>query len=303
MLKIYSCNGICPQFVELQLDSFKKYLQEDFTYTIFNSALIDRNPEKAKEVVEICRSRSIPVIEVPRDRAVEELRTKTHPAAGVLFDNNNKIVASYSSATADYMFHWVWENVLSKEQGPICWLHSDVFLTEPIKLTDYLQEYPLCFNPRRYAHQGLEEILCMGEDFVLADMSRIPSPETMNWFPGSIKGRHTVAGGFTYYWLQAHPEVRWLELPIVDSNFDDANVDFHPSRYQFFALGGKRMLHYLSGAQVPCRPTANGGHRDFTVVEAAEYHKKKLAWARRVIGIPDDGNRITVFQRSSMVAY
>ena len=302
MIKIFSCNGICPQFIELQLDSFQKYLQEDFEYIIFNSKLIDRNPEKAEEVSKVCNSRHIQVVEVPRDRNTEMLRLKTDSNAGKLFDENDKIIAAYSSATADYMFQWAWEKVISKEQGSICWLHSDVFLTELIKFTDCLQESPLYFNPRRYAFGG-DEITCLGEDFVLADMSKLPAPETMNWFSGTIKGRPTVAGGFTYYWLQAHPEVKWLELPIVDSNFDDANVDFHPSRYQFFVLGGKRMLHYLSGAQVPCRPIKGGGHQDFSIAEAAEYHKKKLAWAKRVIGIPDDRNRITVFQRSSMAAY
>ena len=306
MIKVFTVNSACPQFVELQLASFKKHLQEDFEYTVFNGETLNTDTEIGKEVSKVCRSLSVQIIEVQRDESLETRWSKISWGRK-LFDKNGRFKepVDTSSSCADYMQYWAWEKVISKERGPVLFTHSDVFLTEPIKLTDYLQEHPLCFVPRiGYAPSNLQlsPIIHMGEDFVLADMPKLPNPETMNWFPAleTVEGRVTIFGGCTYYWLQAHPEIKWLEIPVVDSNFDDPNVDFHPARYQFFKLGDKRILHYLSGSQVPCRQTKEG-HEHVSIQEADEYHKKKIAWARRVIGIDED--RITVFQKSLTPEY
>ena len=303
MIKIFTVNSTCPQFVELQLTSFKKNLQEDFEYVVFNGEALNMDPEIGKEVSKICRSLSVRVVEIQRDQDLEARWSKISWGSKLFNDKGRfKEDANVSSSCADYMQYWAWEKVISKEQGSILFTHSDMFLTEPIKLTDYLKEYPLCFVPRiGYPLPGvkLDPIIHMGEDFVLADISRLPSPETMNWFPAleTVEGRVTIFGGCTYYWLHAHPEIKWLEIPVVDSNFDDPTVNFHPARYQFLKLGDKRILHYLSGSQVPCRKTATG-HEHVSIQEANEYHKKKMAWARQVIE-----GRITVFQKSLEPGY
>ena len=85
----------------------------------------------------------------------------------------------------NYSLQWAWEKVITKEQGPICFCHSDIFLMEPINLSNYLLDKPLCFLP-------LSELSYIWEAMLLADIPKLPLPETMLWFPGVVKGSGTT---------------------------------------------------------------------------------------------------------------
>ena len=64
---------------------------------------------------------------------------------------------------------------------------------------------------------------------------------------------------------------------------DDPNVDFHPLRYTFFEMpDGKKVFHYQSGSRwFTDMPT----YKNFSAEKSDDYHAKKLAFARRVIGL------------------
>jgi hypothetical protein len=172
--------------------------------------------------------------------------------------------ASYEGPV-NYGLTWTWEKVVSKEQGPIGFFHSDVFLMEPIKFTDYLQEHSLCFHP-----QSRGSAIYAWEAFVLADIPKLPSPETMRWFPVIIDGKQTDTGGCTHFYLAAHPEIKILHVG-QQMHDSDSTVDFQPARYGIFKLGNKKVLHYMSGSRWLQRDN--------------EYHDKKFSWAQKLIGV------------------
>jgi hypothetical protein len=274
MIKIYQINDSNPEFIELQLFSFKKHLQEDFEFIIFNNEAFAKVQKKSKEVTDLCRSLSIRIIEPQKDQIIEAAYVKNREP---VFNISGRYTRS--DVGFNYALQWAWEKVISKEQGPICFLHSDVFLMEPVKLTDYLQEYTLCFYTRNAEDGTIPQIW---EAFFLANMSKMPNPETIVWFPSFVEGQWTDTGGPTYYWLRDHPDTKRFSIPTVVDLFDDLDLDFHPSRYQIFGLpDGKKVLHYFSGSRW-CTDWPH--YWNFSKEKSEDYHAKKLAWARKMVG-------------------
>ena len=275
MIKIFQINDVNPELLELQVASFKKYLQEDFELTVFSSEAFTHDPKKAKKVREVCRSLSIQVIDVQRDSVIEAAFKKSLNTSA--FGEDDRYAGGLCGHGFNFALQWAWEKVISKEQGLICLLHADVLLMEPIKFTDYLREQPLCFKP-------IGSIAHMWDALVLADMSKLPDPEAIVWLPSTVEGEWRDTGGPTYYWLKAHPEVKRLLLSDTHIS-DDSATDFHPSRYSFFNLpDGKRVFHYHSGSRWYTNMSA---YLNLSIEKSNEYHERKLAFTRKVIGITE----------------
>jgi hypothetical protein len=189
------------------------------------------------------------------------------------------------------MLQWIWERVICKEVEPICLIHSDVFLIEPIRLTDYLKEYELC----SVLNNWVPDLTGLWEPFLLANPSKLPEPETLIWWPSRVEDQWTDTGGRTHYYLKAHPEVKLLSIDQRGYD-DDINLDFHPARYQLFNPGNKgnadwwknghtstpSVLHYQSGSKW-CTDMESSWN--FSKEKSDEYHAKKRDWARKLIGL------------------
>lgn len=285
MIKIFSYNGVNPEFIEVQLASFKKHLQEDFEFIVLNDSDLDADLEKPKEVSQICNSLSIPIIEVQRNTAIEALWMRNaivDKPGEKLFDENGRFFKGVSNAP-NYMLQWEWEQVVSKESGPVCLVHSDVFLIESIVLTDYLKEHSMATTvPLWLMLAQLGDFTCLSDAFFLADIPKLPSPETMAWFPATVEGHWTDTGGPTYYWLKAHPEINPLTIGSTEFE-DDPCLDFHPAHCEFFNLpDGKKVFHYLSGSRwLSDLP----GYWNLSKEQSDAYHAGKLAWTRKLIGL------------------
>ena len=302
-MKVFTANDCSPEFVELQYRSFEKYLHEPFEFFVFNcDPSITKTPEKSAQVNEICRSLGIPTINIPRDSDIERYWLTLAPGHQ-LFNSDGRFVRGIGGDTFNYMLQWAWQRYFPLQQEEICFCHSDVFLIEPIRLSDYLVDHSLCAPlshkdtgqaPRRDGQQigtGAQgehdlttphsSITYLWEAFMLADLAKLPDIHTLEWWPNVVEGVWTDTGGRTHYWLKAHPEVKLLEIGQSGCH-DDPNVDFHPSRYSFFHLGDKKILHYYSGSRwCTNMPTYWG----FSQQQSANYHARKLEWTRRMIGL------------------
>ena len=281
-MKIFVCNDSSPELIEPQFDSFQKHLQEPFEMTLINSGRMAMLPAKSREVTEICNRLGIRVVETQRDEAIEKMRndefTYGHPDR--IFQPEGMFTTPGNAG--NYLMQWSWEKVVCMEREPICFVHSDVFLIEPIRLSDYLAEHDICcVCPGKAATEAHPEFHWLWEPLIVADMRRLPKPETMIWWPSRVEGEWTDTGGRTYYWLKEHPEVRVMALA-EDGLDEDPAVDFSPARYRFIHLGNKKVFHYYSGSRW-CTDTVHGWNMPREVAD--EYHRKKMAWTRRLIGI------------------
>ena len=264
MIKIAAFTANRPDLIGLQMRSFQKYIQEDFTFTIFNNSKFDRMQDYSK-INEECKKWGISVFDVEKDpdliarcNAIEK-SCRVFNASGSWTNNN---------CAGNYGACYVWEKYLIKQDGPVCLLHPDMFFDRPIKLTDYLVKTPLCFMPQTRPNLGG---LHMHDALVLADMPRLPEPEKVNWWGSLVNGIATDIGGQSFFYLKAHPE---LNPTLIQQWFrqDDPETDFHPSEYEVIAIDDKPIgIHYLRAS--------NWNHR------SEDYHVKKTAWIIKKLGL------------------
>jgi hypothetical protein len=270
--------------------SFKKHLKEDFTITVCNSESMARDPRKCKEVNEVCRSLGIEVVNAERDRDIEEYRNCnfTYGSPEPFFTDGRFHTPGNAG---NYLMQWSWEKIASKADGLICYCHSDVFLIEPIKFSDYLKDYQIAsVMPGKSANDRHPEIKYLWEPLLLADIPKLLNPETMVWWPSRVEDEWLDTGGRTYYYLKAHPEVKVLELgqssgingDVLDDDDLNSDADFHPTRYRFIHFPDKRVFHYLSGTRW-CTDSEHGWN--WGKDKADEYHRRKLNWTKKLIGL------------------
>jgi len=264
MLKIYAFTSNRPDLIELQLLSFEKYLQEPFTFTIFNNSKFDRTHEY-NAINGMCKRFGISVFDVEKDQDLIDRCNAVEKSCTVFNDQGRW---SNGNCAGCYACCYVWEKFIAKETGNICLLHPDVFLMSPVKLTDYLQSSPLCFIPQTRENLGGFH---MHDALVLADMSRLPDPLSINWWGSLVNGIPTDIGGQTYFYLKNHPE---LEPTYITPWYheDDPEVDFHPAEYEIFAIADQPIaLHYFRGSNW------NG--------RSEEYHRKKTEWLKKQLNL------------------
>jgi hypothetical protein len=266
LIHIFAFTSNRADFIELQMRSFKKYLQEDFTFTILNNSKFDRLQEY-EGIETMCRKWGITTHDIEKDQDLIDRCNAIEKSCTVF---NNRGSWSNPNCAGLYACCYAWEKYISLETGPICLLHPDVFLDRPIKLTDYLEKTPLCFIPQSRPNLGGNH---MHDALVLADMSRLPDPDQINWWGSLVNGIATDIGGQTYFYLKAHPD---LNPTLIQPWYhpDDPEVDFHPAEYEVFAIADKPIaLHYFRGSNWNYRPEI--------------YHKLKTAWLKKRLNLEE----------------
>lgn len=261
MLKIFTFAHKRPDFIELQCKSFDKYLQEPHEFVVFNNAVFDKSQALRIYIDATCVLHGIESIPVERDKYLTDKYQSFEPER--IF---NSIGEYYNANIAcAYPLCWAWEKIISKEKGPILILDSDMFLLHPIMFTDLLQRYDIGYLSQSL--HGSPEYMWNG--IFLADMGRLDSPETINWWCGLIKGTIPVdVGGQTFRYLETHQELRRLRIIEECIESDLELLDLH---IQMLRLEDRRVLHYRAGSNWNCK--------------SEEYHIRKTAWIKKKIGL------------------
>lgn len=259
MLKIYTFLSNRPDLLALQYHSFEKHLKEPFEFIVVNNAVEFPN---AQNIEKECRRLGLQSISVQVNKKL--IAHCESLGDGPVFTGPDS-TGNYKNTNTGcgYSVAWAWENAISKQSGPICIIHHDMFLIRDVKLTDYLKDQSLAFVPQNKPGVPLH----MWEGFVLADISKLPEPEKIDWWCGYINEVHVDVGGQSHHWFVAHPEVKYFSIN-PDHTEDTPDVDFHPSRFEYMTFNGEPIvLHY--------RAASNWMNM------SEEYHERKLVWLKR----------------------
>ena len=259
MIKLFTFGSNRSDFIGLQMRSFQRHLQEDFELVVFNNARFDTTGGADYQGLhEQGRAAGAKVIDVEKDPGLVERCQKIELSCSLF---NHAGLYSNANVAHAYALCWAWENHISKEKGAVGIIDSDVFLVEPIKLTDHLYPHQMRNVPDGKPHPDGRTFHYMWPTFFLADMPTLPDPQTLNWWCGRIQDVPVDVGGQTYHYFQSHPALD--VVPVRRAYFQEMD-------YDEFYLGDKTILHYRSGS--------NWNHR------TTEYHQRKTAWLKERIG-------------------
>ena len=68
MLKIYTFAHKRPDFLEIQLKSFQKNLEDDFEFIVFNNAIFDINKSDYNNINTWCKDNNIQCIDIENNK-------------------------------------------------------------------------------------------------------------------------------------------------------------------------------------------------------------------------------------------
>lgn len=261
MIKIFTSTCNRSELIELQLCSFKKHLQDDFELVVFNNSLLDRRKDAEYDKINAeCHRLGLQVIDVERDQELANQSLETYP----IFRGEGGVYWGPNSA-AQYADNWIWKHIISKETGTICLIHPDVFLIRNIKLSDYSEKYHLSFISQ--SRPGAGEY--MHDAVVLANISKLPYSETINWCAGTINGVAVDGGGQTHYYLKAYPNLSLFRIGISYEPYPGREA-YPPPDYETFGFGDNHaMFHY--------RSVSNWNN------QSEGYHEEKISWLKRML--------------------
>jgi hypothetical protein len=237
MLEIYSFASNRPDLIEPQFESFERHLKEPFVFRVVNNAFW--NDSEAWHRIELeCHRLGLEVIDVPRD-----LTHAAHLGPNI-FSN---ITGMYTSvgASCGYSVDITWSQIISHRDGKVLLCHHDMFLVEYCVLSDFIADKPLAFVPQdRPPHIDLskgESECYLWEGFVLADIPKLPMPNSICWWGGEVNGAITDVGGRSYWWFKEYkvPYFRIVPLHVSENNID----------YEYLVFNGRPLvLHYRKAA-------------------------------------------------------
>ena|ERR1700722_1663397 len=187
----YSFNR--PDFIEMQYQTFKKFLQDDYEYIVFNDAV---NESIHAQIEATCAGLNIRCINIPQEiHSLPYLPrlprdSFNHPSI------RNCNVVQYSLNSLG-LFH----------NGIVALFDSDLFLVKEFSITKFMQNHQLAglAQSRKRKNNTLINYIWIG--LVFLDMSKLPNKQSINFNTGRIDDEPVDAGGYTYFYLQNSPEV------------------------------------------------------------------------------------------------
>jgi hypothetical protein len=251
-----------PDFIEMQCKTFKKFLLDEYEFIVFNDAT---DPILFDGIADMCTRYEIQCISIPQSI---HNRLGMDPGAPSV---RNSDVVDYSLQEVGYNHNDI-----------IVLMDSDLFLTKPLRIRDYMQGYALAG-----LHQQRDQYSYLWIGLAFINMRILPDKSTLNFDCCALDGMQLDAGGRTYHYLSSHPElpIRYFsqcypEDIICDSckvqdrcclhrKKEMSEYGFDQSLIRLVESGAREMDIFCNGSFVHYRGGTNWAGK------SASYHQRK----------------------------
>jgi len=207
----HSCNR--PDFIEMQHRAFDALLQDEYTFVVFNDA---RDVQMERSIQQICEKCGITCMRVP-----QEIHTRPYlerlPGDPLHRPNiRHANCVQYSLDVLGFDF-----------DGIVMILDSDMFLTRPLSLTDYMQDKDIAAYMKG-SGAGAKKVTYICPALSIFNMHTLPEKKAMNFNCGMVNGLSVDSGGYSYYYLAKHPELKVQNVTVLwCHNLYLGNIDIH----------------------------------------------------------------------------
>jgi hypothetical protein len=261
MIKIYTCAHKRPDFLALQLKSFKKNLSDEFEFIVFNNASFDPNKQHYLSINKWCDDNNIQHIDITNDEDLTNAIANNHQEK--VFDNNGEYANSVIACA--YPICWAWKQIISKTDDLICIIDSDMFFIDKENISQMLNKYDIVHMPQSRGENS--EVRYMWNGILYMNLNKMPDKSSLNWWCGYVEGQPVDVGGQTHYYLKQYKkQLKLLEFKLHYVQ-DDPSCNFHPSNYEYFASNEEKiLLHYRGGS--------NWDNK------TPDYHTRKTTWLK-----------------------
>ncbi len=191
-VKIYSIHYNRPDFVKWQFDSFKAHLKDEmFEYFVINNA----------------REQHV------RD-AITRQATELGLSENVIHTHSDTPFHLAGKHHADSL-NMVWKSHMVHDKDCyVVFVDGDCFLIKDFSVNEFMNDEWILAGPRQqreYVYHYLTPTI------VIANMEKLPEPETIDWEGTGVNGTRLDTGGGLYWYYEKHPEIKSLTKPLNSS--------------------------------------------------------------------------------------
>jgi glycosyltransferase involved in cell wall biosynthesis len=190
-----------PDFIEVQYQTFRKFLMDEYEFVVFNDAPEDT---MAQAIETTCKNLNIQCIRIPQTIHTQPyLPNPSH-------DNTNN-----PSKRAAHVVQYSLDVLGFDHTDLVVIIDSDMFLIDTLSFREYMADYSLAGIPQ-YRDNGQFIVDYLWNGLVIFDMPTLPDKKEINFNCGYVEGVRTDTGGETHYYLKNHPH---LPIKHIDCNY------------------------------------------------------------------------------------
>lgn len=206
-VKIYTYSHNRPDFIELQYNTIKRHVKDDFEFIVFNNERDGGDggfdPNKINQIDEICKKLNIECIRVELEPEFQYMNNQK------MFEGDRYLNGNIACA---YSYTWGWKKFICKNDCLSVIIDSDMFFIKDISFVEMMEGYNFSYIPSYRFNRNYQDENDRGEiafvypwnGFVMAKTSEMPNPEEMSWGWGYVNNIQVDVGGEVYYYLQKY---------------------------------------------------------------------------------------------------
>ena len=187
-----------PDFIELQYNSIKGHVKNEFEYVVFNNAVDDDSLRD--EISKICSNLGIRCVNIELTGDLEHHGGERNFIHGKYVNPN--IACSYPLV-------WTFNKHLSTEEEIVCILDSDMFFVSDIDIIKELGDNDLIYTPQwRKPVNNQWTIHYIATGLIILNLKKSPVLRDIDWHPGMVEGHNLDVGGRSTWLLKANPHLK-----------------------------------------------------------------------------------------------
>jgi len=201
-VKIYTYSHNRPDFIQLQYETIKRHVKDDYEFIVFNNERPGGDPgsgyssERLDQIFNICNELNIKCIRVELDPELKYIN-------GYLQYDDNGSFALGGSYACSYAFTWGWKHYISRDKSVSIMIDSDMFFIKDVSFSNMMKEHNFAFVPH-YRHlsyfksesePGEFAFSYPWNGFVVANIPNMPNPHELSWGLANYNGITCDVGG------------------------------------------------------------------------------------------------------------
>lgn len=211
-----------PQFLELQVKLFSKFLEDDYQFHVVYDDGIDKNI--LKEFENICKNNNL-----------------------ILHKADDSVIHRNPSTCISKVIKWIYDELLIKTYyDDICMIvDSDMFLIDKFNIEDYISGYPIGGIPQ---YRG--NVKYITNQLMIFNMKEIIKIDhNIDFMDGFIENQNVDSCGEMHYWFKRNNINLKETFTSYPTHFHDIEIqDPNITNGINFELYDEIFLHYRAGS-------------------------------------------------------
>lgn len=205
---IFTYAYCCPEFLEMQLKTFKKFIKDDFELILFSDAPTEEGHYK---IADACNLVGVRCIRVPQH--IHEYPYYLPLNMPQIYTDTKKP----SNVRHAHAIQYSLDTIGFDHDDILLLIDNDICFIRPLSITEFMQDCDIAAFFKGSANEQGATIMYCCPALTFLNLKKLPNKRDLNFNCGWVNGCSGDTGGFTHYYLKSHPELILKNIQIIYS--------------------------------------------------------------------------------------